>query len=68
MYTFTTWDVPSGSMLLLSPPTAADLRPLYHIQASMNLNPFVPTSHVTTVRRGGTAFGDFVGEFEWVYR
>ncbi|KAI4528300.1 hypothetical protein K523DRAFT_367866 [Schizophyllum commune Tattone D] len=59
-YVFT----PSGAnaMLLLPPSQAADSRPLYHISVAMNV--FVPTSFITTVRRGGTEEGPIVGDFE----
>ncbi|KAL1739727.1 hypothetical protein HDZ31DRAFT_68647 [Schizophyllum fasciatum] len=59
-YVFT----PSGAnaMLLLPPADSADTRPLYHISVAMNV--FVPTSFITTIRRGGTEEGPIVGDFE----
>ena len=53
-------------MLLMPPRTARNLSPVYNIGVSLNLRPFTPLSYVTTVRRGGTADGPVVGEFEWV--
>lgn len=51
-----------NSMILLPPPHAADSRPVYHI--SVNLNVFNPFSFITSVRRGGSPDGDYVGDFE----
>jgi len=51
-------------MLLLPPPESQDTRPLYHISVAMNC--FIPSSHVTTIRRGASEYGDYVAEFEWV--
>jgi len=61
-YTFT--DFVSGTMLLMPPQTSADLSPLYNIAVSLDLNPFVPLSYVTTIRRGATQAGEVVGSFE----
>jgi hypothetical protein len=52
-------------MLLLPPPDAPDTRPLYHISASLNV--FNPSTGVTTIRRGGRADGELVGEFECAF-
>ncbi|KAF9451190.1 hypothetical protein P691DRAFT_724711 [Macrolepiota fuliginosa MF-IS2] len=54
--------VGSNSMILLPPETAPDTRPVYHITVSMNC--FVPYSYITTLRRGGTEAGEYVGDFE----
>jgi len=48
----------------MPPQTSADLSPLYNITVSLDLNPFVPLSYVTTVKRGSTQAGDVVGSFE----
>ncbi|EGO02373.1 hypothetical protein SERLA73DRAFT_178274 [Serpula lacrymans var. lacrymans S7.3] len=61
-YTFTGWT--SDSMLLMPPPTANNLNPLYRISVALNLSPFAPLSYVTTVQRGGNMQGQFVGSFE----
>lgn len=54
--------------MLLLPSRDADptLTPMYHISVTLNLNPFVPLSYVTTVRRGRDESGELVGEFEYV--
>ena len=49
-------------MLLLPPSDAADTRPVYHISVDMNV--IVPTSIITTIRRGGSNSGELVGQFE----
>ncbi|KAH8101237.1 hypothetical protein BXZ70DRAFT_118304 [Cristinia sonorae] len=59
-YTFSPID--ANSMLLLPPQTAADSRPLYHISWYEDF--FRRGNMVTTVRRGGSADGDFVGMFD----
>jgi hypothetical protein len=51
-------------MVLLPPPESPDTRPLYHISVQMNC--FMPFSFITSIRRGGTERGEFVGEFECV--
>ncbi|KAJ7093129.1 hypothetical protein C8R44DRAFT_399036 [Mycena epipterygia] len=59
-YTFS----PQGfnSLLLLPPPDLPDTRPLYHISVALNcMNPF---SFITTVHRGASDSGPYVGEFE----
>ena len=52
--------------MFLLPPRDVDptLTPVYNISVSLNLNPFVPLSYVTTIRRGIDDDGEFVGEFE----
>ena len=40
------------------------LTPIYNIAVALNLNPFVPLSYVTTIRRGMDEQGELVGEFE----
>lgn len=52
-------------MLLLPPPDVQDTRPLYHISVSMNC--FIPSSYITTLRRGANEYGDLVAEFEYVF-
>ncbi|KAF9453603.1 hypothetical protein P691DRAFT_658346 [Macrolepiota fuliginosa MF-IS2] len=54
----------ANSMILLPPADAPDTRPVYHITVSMNC--FVPNCYITTIRRGGTEQGEYVGDFEWV--
>ncbi|TDL25440.1 hypothetical protein BD410DRAFT_766063 [Rickenella mellea] len=61
IYTFTEWK--SDSTLVMPPRTALDLRPIYHISVGLNLAPFTQISYATTIRRGGTAQGTFVGSF-----
>lgn len=53
-----------NSMLLLPPPEAQNTRPIYHISVAMNC--FIPSSYVTTLRRGASEYGDCVAEFEYV--
>ncbi|KAF7978246.1 hypothetical protein HWV62_1266 [Athelia sp. TMB] len=48
----------------MPPQTSADLSPAYNITVKLDLNPFSPLSYVTTIKRGGTQRGDFVGSFE----
>ncbi|KZP14149.1 hypothetical protein FIBSPDRAFT_868524 [Athelia psychrophila] len=48
----------------MPPNTSADLAPAYNITVKLDLNPFAPLSYITTIKRGGTARGDFVGSFE----
>lgn len=48
----------------MPPQTSADLSPMYNVSVSLNLNPFVPLSYVTTVRRGAANIGEVVGSFE----
>lgn len=52
----------SNSMLLLPPPESQDTRPFYHISVATNC--FIPYMFVTTLRRGATEYGAYVGEFE----
>jgi hypothetical protein len=51
-------------MLLVPPRSSPDSRPLYHI--SVSINPFIPTSSTTTVRRGASENGEHVADFEYV--
>ncbi|KAJ7349324.1 hypothetical protein DFH08DRAFT_141907 [Mycena albidolilacea] len=51
-----------NTLLLLPPPGAQNTRPQYHISVALNcMNPF---SFITTVRRGASDTGPYVGEFE----
>lgn len=52
--------------MFLLPPRDVDrtLTPVYNISVGLNLNPFVPLSYVTTIRRGMDEEGELVGEFE----
>ncbi|KAI8974837.1 hypothetical protein BD414DRAFT_423851 [Trametes punicea] len=63
MYTFSSW---SNNSMFLLPPRDVDrtLTPVYNISTALNLNPFVPLSYVTTVKRGFDEEGNLVGEFE----
>ncbi|KAI0353886.1 hypothetical protein OH77DRAFT_556813 [Trametes cingulata] len=63
IYTFSSW---SNDSMFLLPPRDVDptLTPVYNISVALNLNPFVPLSYVTTVRRGIDEDGELVGEFE----
>ena len=38
--------------------------PIYNIAIGLNLDPFVPLSYITTIRRGMDEQGEVVGEFE----
>jgi len=62
IYTFTDWD--DNTVLLVPPGQAGELNPLYRISTSLNVHPFVPLSTRTTIQRGGTPQGPFVGLFE----
>jgi hypothetical protein len=53
-----------NSMVLVPPSDAPDTRPVSHI--SHQLNPFMPLSTITTIRRGGLATGEIVGDFQCV--
>lgn len=74
IYTFTQWSSNSdltsfaaGSMFLLPPPVPGNhgqSEPLYSISAHLELNPFLPVSHVTEVHRAGPDGGELVGRFE----
>lgn len=52
-------------MVLHSPLTTSDTRPLYHI--SWRQDYFSPLSVVTTIRKGATEDGMFVAEFGYVH-
>jgi hypothetical protein len=52
----------ADSMLLVPPASAPDTRPRYHISVALNI--FKPSAGVTTIRRGGSADGEFMGDFE----
>ncbi|TFK39473.1 hypothetical protein BDQ12DRAFT_734834 [Crucibulum laeve] len=60
--TYTFSPLSFNSMILVPPADAPDTRPPYNIAVSMNC--FIPSSFITTIRRGGTEYGDFVGDFE----
>ncbi|SJL18189.1 uncharacterized protein ARMOST_21767 [Armillaria ostoyae] len=49
----------SLNTMVLIPP---DLRPRYHISTGSNC--FIPSSYVTTIRRGGTEHDELVADFE----
>jgi len=51
-------------MVLLPSADAQDTRPQYYI--TVNMNVFMPLSHITTIYRGATEYGEVVGEFEYV--
>ncbi|KAK0465590.1 uncharacterized protein EV420DRAFT_968344 [Desarmillaria tabescens] len=51
-----------NAMILIPPYDAPDTRPKYHI--SVRLNCFIPSSYITTIRRGATQEGAIVGDFE----
>ncbi|TBU23870.1 hypothetical protein BD311DRAFT_767553 [Dichomitus squalens] len=63
IYTFSSW---SNDSMFLLPSRDVDrtLTPIYNISVALNLNPFVPLSYVTTVRRGMDEQGELIGEFE----
>ncbi|KAF8148847.1 hypothetical protein B0H34DRAFT_668086, partial [Crassisporium funariophilum] len=60
-YTFTSWA--QGSMLLMPPRDASSQQPLYRIIVELDLNPFLPVSHITRIYRCGVHEGELVGEF-----
>lgn len=62
IYTFMSWN--ANLMLMMPPLSVADRAPIANIAVALNLNPFAPLSYITTVRRGGTAEGAMIGEFE----
>ncbi|KIK07852.1 hypothetical protein K443DRAFT_673106 [Laccaria amethystina LaAM-08-1] len=51
-----------NSIVLVPPPHAQDTRPRYHI--TVNVNCFMPLSHISNVRRGANESSEFVGDFE----
>ncbi|KAG7450706.1 uncharacterized protein BT62DRAFT_1072741 [Guyanagaster necrorhizus] len=66
-YTFTNWN--SKTMLLIPPPntgraSGSESLPSYTISVSLNLNPFLPISYVTSVHRVGSEDNLLLGEFE----
>ncbi|KAI1784170.1 hypothetical protein LXA43DRAFT_976810 [Ganoderma leucocontextum] len=63
IYTFSSW---SHDSMFLLPSRAVDRTrtPVYNISVGLNLDPFVPLSYVTTIRRGSDEQGEVVGEFE----
>lgn len=69
-YTFTDWH---SNRVYLVPPEGAEPETVtsYSIAVELNLNPFLPLSYVTTVRRAGptgpgsaTPEDSFIGKFE----
>ncbi|KAJ6606600.1 hypothetical protein DFH09DRAFT_821178, partial [Mycena vulgaris] len=51
-----------NTLLLLPPSDLPDTRPQYHISVALNcMNPF---SYITTIHRGASDSGPYVGEFE----
>ncbi|KAK0481707.1 hypothetical protein IW261DRAFT_1094328 [Armillaria novae-zelandiae] len=55
-------NIGDNAMLLIPAPNAPDTRPKYHISVGMNC--FIPSSYITTIRRGATQEGPMVGDFE----
>lgn len=66
IYTFSEWA--SDSMYLMSPIDAPSYfpvqGPMYAISAMLSVNPLVPVSCVTTVRRASGDTGSLIGRFE----
>ncbi|KAK0233643.1 hypothetical protein IW262DRAFT_1331664 [Armillaria fumosa] len=60
VYSFS--DIGDNAMILIPSPNAPDTRPKYHISVRMNC--FIPSSYITTIRRGATQEGAIVGDFE----
>lgn len=58
--------IPSSgtSMVLLPSESTSHAHPLYHI--SVDQHCFHPGSYITTIRRGDSESGTFVGDFEYV--
>ncbi|CAA7268328.1 unnamed protein product [Cyclocybe aegerita] len=61
-YIFTPTSPISNSLTLVPPPDMPDTVPRFHIAVTSNV--FNPLSHITTVYRGETQFGQWVGSFE----
>ncbi|KAF9474769.1 hypothetical protein BDN70DRAFT_884488 [Pholiota conissans] len=59
-YTFATTSY--STMTVVAHLDNDDTRDKYHISISMNC--FMPLNHVTTIRRGGTGYGELVAQFE----
>ncbi|KAF8966220.1 hypothetical protein BDZ97DRAFT_696992 [Flammula alnicola] len=51
-----------SSMIVAPNSEAEDSPPKYHISISMNC--FMPLNHITTIRRGGSGYGELVAQFE----
>jgi len=62
IYTFSDFD--ENTMLLMPPGPSQEPNPLYRISTSLAVHPFAPLSVKTTIKRGGTPHGSFVGFFE----
>ncbi|KAJ7273344.1 hypothetical protein C8J57DRAFT_1506865 [Mycena rebaudengoi] len=61
-FNYTLSPTSDNALLLLPPPRSPDSHPQYRISVSLNcLNPF---SSITTVRRGASLDGPFVGEIQ----
>ncbi|KAF9482614.1 hypothetical protein BDN70DRAFT_874791 [Pholiota conissans] len=60
-YTFSSLGPASGAVILVPPADLPDTRPLYHI--SISHDPFLPHCLITSVMRGGTTNGTYVGGF-----
>ncbi|CAA7270677.1 unnamed protein product [Cyclocybe aegerita] len=61
-YHFTPTSPVSNSLTLVPPSDMPDMVPRFHIVVTPNV--FNPLSHITTVYRGETPFGQWVGSFE----
>jgi len=59
IYTFS--QLSHNSVLLLPSPDAAESQPKYHISTALNM--FYPMNWTTTIRKGGSEQGQFVGGF-----
>ncbi|KIP03610.1 hypothetical protein PHLGIDRAFT_121451 [Phlebiopsis gigantea 11061_1 CR5-6] len=62
--TYTFSQLGCNTMLLLPPPDQPDSRPIYHISVEMNC--LTQASIITTLRRGSSEHGIYVGEFEYL--
>ncbi|PBL00572.1 hypothetical protein ARMGADRAFT_1159894 [Armillaria gallica] len=60
VYSFS--DIGDNAMILIPSANSPDTRPKYHISVRMNC--FIPSSYITTIRRGATQEGAMVGDFE----
>ncbi|KAF8878865.1 hypothetical protein BD779DRAFT_1174828 [Infundibulicybe gibba] len=54
-----------NAMILIPPPDAPDTRPVYHISTGHNC--FIPSSYITTIRRGGPSLTSLWGILRWEY-
>ncbi|PPQ94455.1 hypothetical protein CVT25_002546 [Psilocybe cyanescens] len=64
-YTFSSLGGSSSAMILIPTLDSPDTRPVYHI--SVGHDPFLPFCFITTVVRGGSGQGEYVGGFKTLH-